>query len=389
MNKFSFTNVFTTILTFFSNCVLSMGRGITLIFSLIISLFLAILIYFLYEVPVKDIQIYTHKVWGYKGGKDYSHLRINLDYGMDLTKKYKKDFKPGIELYLYPRGGKDYSGRAAFYNDAVTYNGGKGVWFNYDCKSIIQLFSDSTHKIKPLVVKLDSAKIDTIPIFVVSYIESKLPRSYNNIETIELDSFNIGDKGNVFIEKDSTLIMGRRFSSVRMESFNHVDTITGLDSYEIKCYVANYVNGNVEPNPIYIPSSPALTKANVFSLYDISQSYFHLIIDVPTECDSSLLDFDFAGAIDLSNIEPTPDEIHMSGFRYTDSKKIAQIRNRGLWMHISFKQMANFQIIRMFIITTLFAFFVTITLTTAYSLLQHKSRRYRIKRLRRGKDNKS
>ena len=93
----SFIQVFVAFKAFTSNLVLKIGCRVTFLFSLFVSILLGVLIVYLYEVPVKDVQIYAHKT---KGGneKNYSILKMNMNYGVGLTDKYMKNYQSGVKL---------------------------------------------------------------------------------------------------------------------------------------------------------------------------------------------------------------------------------------------------------------------------------------------------
>lgn len=96
----NFTQIYIAFKTFSSNIVLKIGYGVSATISLIVSIILGIMIVQLYEIPIKDVQIFAHKVYG-GDEKDYSALEIKMDYGLGITNKYRKGYEPGIKLFIY------------------------------------------------------------------------------------------------------------------------------------------------------------------------------------------------------------------------------------------------------------------------------------------------
>lgn len=375
----TFPQIYISFKTHTSNIILWWGYGMTSLVSLIVSIIIGYKTIQLYEVPIKDVQIYAHKVLGGEE-KDYSLLEMKMDYGLGLTKKYKKSYEPGIRLYIYQTDDwrKNDSVRAVTFRSYI--NKATGRNFSYNYKEVLKYLKNRE------IQKFgnDEFMNSVMSIFAVHSIESKLPRT--NFEESPIDSFEIY-KTKPGVKIGEYKIQGEeKLSAVYQKTFFMVDSITGLDSYGSMSYVAFRDSG--ENRPVVIPNSPSLTKPSLFSLFDISQSYFRFTIGVPSDMRGTLLDFDFGGATDFSKIYPEPDLISMSGFAYNDPDKISYIYDRGLWFHATFKQMENIQIIRMFVMTTLLGFFVALSFTSAFKGLKYASRRYRIRRLKDGEKTK-
>ena len=248
-----------------------------------------------------------------------------------------------------------------------------GVNFPYDIKIIEQLFRDSAGA---------DFSNSIMSIYAIHLTESKLPRSIGSIKTE--DRFYISSS-DIFSHYGKRIInKQKKLSAIYKKTYNIVDTITGLDSFGALCYVAFVDSG--QNKPIEIPSSPSLTEPSILSLYDISQSYFRFTIDVPAEQNGAKLEFDFGGATEFSGIYPKPDVITMSSIIYTDLNKLSYICDNGLWLHAKFNQMENVQILRMFIITTLWGFFVALAFSSAFKSLKLSSRKYKIKLNQKAKE---
>lgn len=360
----SFIQVFVAFKAFTSNLVLKIGCKVTFLFSLFVSFLLGILIVYLYEVPVKDVQIYAHKT---KGGneKNYSILKMNMNYGVGLTDKYMKNYKSGIKLDIIVTDNWRKHSKGC-YKYTEYRNNVLGINFPYNQTIIDKLFRDSAGKDFTDCI---------MSIYAIHLTESKLPRTIGTIKTE--DSFETFKTIIKTQYGKQTINQSDKLSALYKKTYNYVDTITGLDSFGALCYVAFVDSG--QNKPIEIPSSPSLTEPSILSLYDISQSYFRFTIDVPAEQNGAKLEFDFGGATEFSGIYPKPDVITMSSITYTDLNKLSYICDNGLWLHAKFNQMENIQILRMFIITTLWGFFVALAFSSAFKSLKISSRKYRIK----------
>ena len=371
-----FVKAYIAFKTFSSNTILWVGYGVTFIFSLIMSAIFLFLTVQLYKVPIKDVQIYAHKVYG-GDEKDYSALEIKMDYGLDVTKMYKKNYEPGVKLYIYQTD--NWKKNKEIKLNSIPHYGIKplGLNFDYDYKEIIKFLTEKEYS------KYGNTKFmnNASSVFSVHFIESKLP--WTSFKEDPIDTFYI-KKTNV-----SEAIGQMKLRAVDKESatYQHtkliVDSITGLESFCSEGYVAFADSGLNSPIDIF--SSPSLTKPSIYSLFDISQSYFRFVVAVPAEVNGAMIELDFGGATDFSNIYPEPDFVSMSRIAYTDLEKIGIINTQGLWLHAKFKQMENIQIFRMFVMTTLLGFFVALLFSSGCKGLKVVSRRYKIKKLKEEK----
>jgi hypothetical protein len=152
-----------------------------------------------------------------------------------------------------------------------------------------------------------------------------------------------------------------------------VDTIGKKYSYIAKQYIYLYNYSNRIKVAVSVLES--LNEPLFYSLYDISQKYFHLTIELPDDFESKncFIDVDFGGVVELSNIYPEPDVKTMSGFKYFNKDKIDYIRKNDLWLHIKSPQWENLQILRLFVVTTVWGFFVALTFSSLWRYLKRKS----------------
>lgn len=114
---------------------------------------------------------------------------------------------------------------------------------------------------------------------------------------------------------------------------------------------------------------------------DISQSYYHIVLHSETmPCSQINLNIDFLGATDFSMMDPSPDAIGMSSITFTDPDKIYQILCYGIKFHATFPEMQNKQMIRVFALTGVLGFIITIFFSftiniIGYWLNKNKSKR--------------
>lgn len=94
-------------------------------------------------------------------------------------------------------------------------------------------------------------------------------------------------------------------------------------------------------------------------LEDISQAYYNLKLRSVTT-DSINLRIDFVGVTDFSAMDPMPDKITMSSIEFNDPVKIFKIRANGLRFHADFKELGNWQVIRLFVVTAIMSGFFII-----------------------------
>ncbi len=94
-------------------------------------------------------------------------------------------------------------------------------------------------------------------------------------------------------------------------------------------------------------------------LEDISQAYYNLKLRSVTT-DSINLKIDFVGVTDFSAMDPMPDKISMSSIEFNDPVKIFKIRANGLRFHADFKELGNWQVIRLFVVTAIMSGFFII-----------------------------
>ncbi len=121
---------------------------------------------------------------------------------------------------------------------------------------------------------------------------------------------------------------------------------------------------------------------SLWTMWDISQKTYRLRLDTDAKS-IPRISFDFFGPAEFLPMDPEPDVVTMSGFLFTDSLKVAQIRRDGLTFHAKFAQTENLQNLRGFALTTLITLFFTLAGTLIFRIGKEKWLRWRNRRLKR------
>jgi len=101
-------------------------------------------------------------------------------------------------------------------------------------------------------------------------------------------------------------------------------------------------------------------------LEDISQAYINLKLESYT-IDSIVLNLNFIGATEFSQMDPIPDKVGMSNIIFNDPVKIYKIKANGLRFHARFIELENWQQIRVFTVTAIMSAFVLVFVVFAIS----------------------
>ena len=101
-------------------------------------------------------------------------------------------------------------------------------------------------------------------------------------------------------------------------------------------------------------------------LEDISQAYITLKLESYT-IDSIVINLNFVGATEFSQMDPIPDKVGMSNIIFNDPVKIYKIKANGLRFHARFIELENWQQIRVFTVTAIMSAFVLIFVVFAIS----------------------
>ncbi len=373
MKSFKFIQIHFTIKGFklaTSDLILKIGHGVTFVIALIGSLIFGYFTFSLYKVPVKDIQIYVRKVVGAEVADSFE-LAINMDYGLEITQKYKKDFSPGVELWIYESDNWRHNKELKQFITPYLKNSATGVTIDYNFPEIVRKLEDERIK-----YGYDSFLDSLMSLYQINMVESYHPQTFIKSYSSPLDTFTMyNSKVSKVIGKHVLKESKDKLSAIYHISENKTDTITGLESYCSKSLLVLSDSGL--NRAVFIPSTELLVKPSKFSDFDISQGYFKFTIDLPSKGENTTLDF--GGATEFSHIYPEPDYISMSAISYKTPYKVQYIKYRGLWFHAKFKQMENVQILRMFFVTTLFGFFIALMCSSFFKGIKVLSRRYKIK----------
>ena len=113
------------------------------------------------------------------------------------------------------------------------------------------------------------------------------------------------------------------------------------------------------PVHYWMPLRDSLSMSNnLFRLENISQFYYTLDVNAHNHPEYiNKIKIDFGGAVDFSEINPTPDRIDYSSIYFTDKDKINQISHKGLKFYCESLETKNVQEIRIFLLSTIATFF--------------------------------
>lgn len=364
MNIPSFLQIWIAFKTFSSRSILKVGDGIKFVLSLAASLFLAYELYICYEIPIRDVQIYVHKLYGLCSN-DNIKLSLNMNYGGNLTSRYRKDFQTGITLSIDNPNIWDHKDKTVFCaSDKFVYAQGEHILrrVDYPLLDILKTMKD--------MLPSDTSNIYSL--YAAHVIESKMPRYNYNYSGKEEKIQYV----NAIYQRDSmksdSIVKFEMASKFEMKEV--LDSVTKLESTMASGYFCKS-----DPNAdlsVLLPSTKSMTNFRFLDPFDISQCYYHLTLDIPQGGNNSKLVIDFGGSTDFSEMHPIPDKITMSSIEFTDSLKIRRIGLDGLWMHAKFNHLENLQIMRLFVITTALGFCLALMFSAGWSWLALRSRRY-------------
>ena len=373
MNVPSFTQIWMAFKAFSSKSVLKVGNGFKFFLSLIASILFAYGLYSYYDIPIRDVQVYVHEIYGLNHPYDID-LSINMDYGGGVTSSYKNNYKKGVVLNLSNSYNWDYKDKSVFgLKPNVTYLQGNHIirHVHYPAENILRTLQEE--------LPSDTSFSNVIKVlFAAHVIESKLPRYYYNYSLDYKGYSGIQTKYQRHYLPDSIVDSRLAYHCILSEGYDSV--------FNHECLTSTSYIANTDPcvNFSYVlPTSKSLYESKIFSPYDLSQCYYHLTLDITDCSDNSSLSLDFGGATEFSHMDPEPDKITMSSVIFTDSLKLEKIGKEGLWMHAKFKQLENIQIIRMFVITTGLGFFIALLFSSGWKWLSHRCRRYVIREKRK------
>lgn len=160
----------------------------------------------------------------------------------------------------------------------------------------------------------------------------------------------------------NVFLVGANKAPVVDSNYYHVQYVHKEGNYLIseRYFPLNYV-GEIpvitREEKSWIVSGP-YSKPSRLSLYDLSQSYYHIKLN--SNIDSICLSLDFVGAVAFSNMYPTPDVITMNSIRFDNLEKIKEIKEHGLTFHASFIELEKQQNVRLFCITAVMSAITTV-----------------------------
>lgn len=111
-----------------------------------------------------------------------------------------------------------------------------------------------------------------------------------------------------------------------------------------------------------VNSSLLNDRPSLFSPWNISQSNYLIEFDPQgIRCDT--ISIEFNGAIDYSNMFPSPDKVTMSGIEFVDQNKILEICKHGLRFHSEFIELNGMSAQRTFILSGIVSLILSILAT--------------------------
>lgn len=332
-----------------ASVILWIGHGKVFLFSLMMSVLSGIIAICMYEIPVCDWKLSVNEILRTDTAKIRYQVSIQWDYGMKKMKKYKAIDTYEATLWTYiPEIISD--------SNKTTYK------LQNETDSICNLMNRQHNNDYHKEIPFDSVN----SIIKIEIIENVPPNTYLN------RILPPGSERHDIRLTNCTPQEYSRFVSCS-ESKKSVNRETGDKQLEAITYVAILTDGI--NNPIDLPSLECWIHPEIYSLYDISQGYFHINLSVPN---NPTLELNLGGAVDYFDISPEPDRRTMSSIIFSDPQKIKSIEKDGLWLFAKFAQLENLQIFRMFIITTILGFFVALTFSSLSKFLRFNSRRFRI-----------
>lgn len=360
-----------------ASLILACGHGWACLISLVCAVAIGIITIFMYEVPVHLTETGIWEVRGGGGTELYNtKIHLNYHYGMGFSEKYTP--LPPADYYVEIAILKDSSASS----QSFSTHGYSGV--PIDC-----YYQDTIRSALKREFGTDDLYDSISNIFFVFEKANILSRYWLRLHGITnhvvLQNTYVQDGNNRI-----SMLPTDKLDSLRGSSFVYLYSKTYTEENGIKFLKdCNYYGVNKRGNYALFP----LMKLNLrdrprwYSPYDISQAYFQYKIRFPhTLRHRSMLEIDYGGATEFSNIAPQPDSTSMSAIYYYDEEKLERIEKDGIWLHAKFRQLENLQILRMFVITTLWGFFVALTFSSGWKALRVRSRRFRLKQKKENKE---
>ena len=101
------------------------------------------------------------------------------------------------------------------------------------------------------------------------------------------------------------------------------------------------------------------------SPWDITQSNYEVKINCHNIC-CDTISIEFFGAVNFSNMYPTPQKTTMSGVEFTDSVDIQKIMRNGLRFHAEFIELKEMSAMRTFILTAIMSLLISLFANIIY-----------------------
>lgn len=368
----SFTTIYLAFKTTGSSLVLACGHGWACFLSFAITILLSFYIYWLYEVPLYSTELSVNKIYEQAGDEHFTNLYFRYDYGMGLTEKYRLDSANYASTIRITTLRDTCENGLCSYNVANIEFADPFYWDSIKSKWKQQGNPESY--MSPRVLS---------PMFFIHKKANIPPRMYLR-RTIPPDVYIIPTEKYEINSAPSVVTWEYSHANIK-------DTAWSI-FYFTPCNVQNSFNGGEIDVFLYIginrmgnsveyelSSLSNTVKPAIYTPYDISQGYFHYKLDFPTtKRHASTVEINFGGASEILGISPQPDSITFNSIIFNSPQKIDEIRKNGLSFHAQFRQLENLQVLRMFVITTIWGFFVALTFSSGWKALRVRSRRFQL-----------
>lgn len=368
----SFTAIYFSFKAKGSSFVLFWEHGWACFISLAFAVALGFITVFMYEVPLYSEELSVSCLYGGLNEECFSDVHYYYDYGMGLNEKFKIDPTKYSSLRISVL--KDSCKEDCTFCASVDTIAFADPYYMDSIRSIWVKNGNWERYISPKKIS---------PMFFIHEKQGTAPRTYirdffpSDVYLLPTERLEGESKfTTVMYESQDSLRMDTAWSIMYYKPSKIRNSFSGGEIEGFR-YAGIYNRGNSVKFQLIALSNTY--KPALYSLHDISQGYFQYKLDFPTtRRHRSTLEIDFGGASEILGISPLPDSTTVTSILYYNPCKIEEIRTKGLRFHAQFRQQENLQVLRMFVITTLWGFFVALTFSSGWKALRVRSRRFRL-----------
>ena len=356
-----------------SSFILFWGHGWSFILSLIFTGLLGIITVWMYEVPLHTTEINIVPLHERLGEEYFTELYFYYDYGLGVHEKIDSSWSESyFNMRITALKDSNFKSRGFRYNDNIKY--AEHNYINIIKSKWVENGNSGNE------ISYESI----CPMFFVYGKNSIPPRSYfryfhpSDVYIRPTDKFVNDSNKNVVTYYISDSMQKDTVWSINYYAPSKAKNSLNGGSVESFQYCG--INSRGNSAKFGIPGLTNTYKPSWYTLYDISQGYFLYRLKFPTtKRHRSEIVLDYGGATDILEVSPQPDSTTVTSIIYYNSEKIKNIQQKGLFLYAQFKQYENIQILRMFIMTTLWGFFVALTFSSLGKFLRTRSRHFKIK----------